>query len=101
MKLKRIRKLQVNSRIFKVNWHHKIRGGSFNYKTNTLNISTIDSEEEIFEILCHELWEIVAVEMYVRHQRIDCYDDFIFVYDHRQHTTMTNMFSGLLLQFIK
>jgi len=38
--------------------------------------------------------------MNVQFQSPDVEDDYIFMYDHRQHDTMCCMFSGLLEQFI-
>ena len=102
MKLKRIKKLKVNSFEFRVNWTKKHDGGSVSYKKELITIGTLDGQETaIFMIVCHELWELCAIEMGVRLSREDCDDDFMFVYDHRQHTTMIDMFSGLLAQFIE
>lgn len=104
--LKRIKKLRVNSTVFDVVWDKKYHGGRFIYNQGekspaTLRIGCGGEDAFTFEILCHELWEICAIEMEVRLNRRDCDSDYIFVYDHRQHTTMCNMFSGLLSQFLQ
>lgn len=101
MKLKRIRKLKVNSFEFSVTWDRSHDGGSFNYGDMSINVGVLRAaDNEIFMVLCHELWEICAIEMNVRLRRPDCDSDYVFVYDHRQHETMTNMFAGLISQFI-
>ena len=101
MKIKRIKSLRVNSTIFTIKWNRKSRGASYNYHTNIIEIGTYNcSNNKLLMILCHELQEIVAVEMSVRLMRPDCDSDFIFVYDHRQHDAMADMFAGLLMQFI-
>lgn len=102
MKLKKIRKLKVGPRAFSVKWDASHSGGSFDYADLTLNIGTYkNSSAEIFEIILHELTEMVCCEMSVRLQRPDCTGDYIFVYDHRQHTAITSQVSGLLLEFIE
>jgi hypothetical protein len=101
MKIKRIRKIKINCYEFKIKWDGTHGGGSFSYGSMEIEIGTKDrTEEEIFMVVCHEIVEIVAVEMNVRFQRPDCDSDYIFVYDHRQHETMTSMLAGLLSQFI-
>ena len=101
MKIRRIKKLKVNSTEFQVKWNKSHGGASFNYRDRKLEIGTNDDNAAyIFMLLCHELWEIVACEMRVRLCRPDCDSDYIFVYDHRQHETMAEMFSALLSQFI-
>jgi len=101
MKIKRLKKIKINSREFSVIWDKDTRGGHFSYGSLEISIGTLGEESEIFEVLCHELMEIVTCELYVRHPRDDCGDDYIFVYDHRQHTLIVNMFSCLVAQFIK
>jgi len=101
MKIKRIKKLKVNCFTFNITWDGSHNGGSFDYLTASINIGVKhNSDNEILMILCHELMEITAIEMNVRFRRPDCDSDYVFVYDHRQHETMMNMFSGLLNQFI-
>lgn len=102
MKLKRIKKIKINYYDLDIIWDTTHQGGSFNYGERTMNIGCNSKDEnEIFMVICHELMEIVAIEMHIRMQRPDCLTDYLFVYDHRQYDTMMAMFSGLLRQFIK
>lgn len=99
MKIKQIKTLRVNSYIFELKWDKESNTGSFDYGTRILRIGILNKEAR-FEILCHELMEIVALELNVRYRRPDCDSDYLFAYDHRQHDTIMNMFSSLLSQFI-
>lgn len=102
MKLKRIKKLKVNCYEFKIRWTKQHSGGGFSYSKREIEIGIKgEHEEAILMVVCHELMEICAVEMNVRFSRPDCDSDYLFAYDHRQHETMTNMFAGLLAQFLK
>ena len=101
MKIKRIKKLKVHSFTFDVTCNSKHNGASFHYGKLTLDFGTKGrNDSELLMLVCHELQELVAVEVNVRFDRSDCHGDYFFVYDHRQHETMANMFAGLLSQFI-
>ena len=101
MKIKRIKSLKVNAIDFKVIWNNKAQGATVDYRMEEIIIGTAGLKEpEIFMLVCHELMEICAIEMCVRLSRPDCEGDYIFVYDHRQHQTIMQMFSGLLREFL-
>ncbi len=101
MKIKKIKKLKINSFNFTVIWDKTNNGGSFSYYTKEIKIGIKNSDDSrIFEIIMHELMEIVAVDMNVRLERPDCDSDYIFVYDHRQYDTMMNILASLVSEFI-
>lgn len=102
MKIKRLKKLRVNSNIFNVTWKKQYYGASFNYfqKQLVIGIGDNKNEEMIFELLTHELMELAAVILAVRLDRPDVDSDYIFVLDHRQFDTLVQVYSGLVLQFL-
>jgi len=102
MKIKKIKQVKVNCFEFKVIWNKTHNGGSFHYGKREIEIGTKGNQtNEIFMVICHEIMELCAVEMNVRLNRPDCDTDYLFVYDHRQHETMINMFSGIIDKFIE
>ena len=102
MKIKKIKHIKVNGLKFKVIWNKNSHGSSLSYGTHEISIGCKSkNKHEIFQGIVHELMEICAIETHVRLGRPDCSTDYVFVYDHRQHSTICDMFSGLISQFIK
>jgi len=102
MKIKRLKKIEVNSNIFNIVWDSKSYGGSFSYEDNRITIGCKDkSPIYLFSIILHELLEICSLEMGIRYTKPATTCDYIFNLDHTQFTTLTNMAAGLTSKFIE
>ena len=102
MKIKRLKSIKINSTTFYIIWNKKHNGGAFDYGEREIEVGVKSGRDErTFEVLCHEIMEICAIEMHIRLSRPDVDSDYMFVYDHRQYTTMMAMFSGVISKFIK
>lgn len=108
MKIKKLRKLRVNSYEFEVTWCKERSGAEFSFynkaeedrPTLRLPCPLRWGDNHVFMVLMHELFEITMVEMNCRYMRQDVQDDYMFVFDHRGMDTATNATAGLLKQFI-
>lgn len=101
MKIKRIKTFKVNCYEFDVVWEKDNCAARFSYEDRKLYIGVQNvPEEELLHLLTHELLEICAIEMHVRYGRPDCFGDYLFSYDHRQHSTLAAMLAGCLTQFL-
>ncbi len=103
MKIKRLKKIRIGAVTFKIKWNKQYTGGSFNYPLHTIEVGCRNGlqDTQIFGILCHEIFEVCAVEMNVRLQRPDCESDYIFVFDHRQYETLMEMYVGIISEFLE
>jgi hypothetical protein len=102
VKIKKIKKLRVNSFVFDISYADKGLGGRFSFPERKLELGIKGADDEhALMILAHELMEICTIEMNCRLHRPDVDSDYIFVMDHRQFETACNMFSGLLSQFLE
>jgi len=104
MKVKRITKLKVNAFDFEVVWDKAQSSGAGQLTYHPKPVITIGTKDNcesgIYVALCHELLELCAIEMNVRYNRPDIRDDYLFSLNHQQFETMSNMFAGLLKNFI-
>lgn len=106
MKIKKIKKVIIGSRTFKVIWNKNHNGGSLEYghkvKEPYIEIGTSEFNDiHILDTIMHELMELITLLMHVRFDRKDVNSDYMFVYDHRQHDTMMSMMAGAVSQFIQ
>jgi len=92
-----------------VNWKviidKKINGGAFWWHTHTIKIEKTLTQERKFNILIHEICEIIMVNNIMRYQKgLDgekSNGDYIFSFDHDRFMIFTEELSGILKQFIE
>lgn len=101
MKLKRLKHIIIGGLKFKIIWDPKSREGRFTYEPPTIYIGISDGELMSFEILIHELKEIINIEQSTRYTPIDNRSNYFFAYYHAQHTDLCARLAGLLDKFIK
>ena len=100
MKIKKLKKILIGDTIFKIKWDPNTSGGSFNYSKKLITIGTKPGNIHALAVLIHEFKEIIQVEQTTRLDRHDCDSEYIFVYNHAQHTDLCSRLAGLLSQFI-
>jgi hypothetical protein len=102
MKIKKIKTILIGSTLFNIVWDKKENGAAFCFGKKEIIIGCRNRDDiGLLENIIHELHEIMAVIVNVRLERPDVQDDYIFVYDHRQHTTISEMMAGALAKFIR
>ena len=101
MEIKRIEKFYSQTVEWDVRWMPRSRGGGFDWDKGVLKIGCQGAPKEVFDVILHELVELVALELHIRYDRPDCDTDYLFVYDHRQHTMMCTVLAGYLAQFLE
>lgn len=104
MKLKFPKKIMIGDRIFKVKTDRKEGGGSFSYDKHEIIIGTKHLKKQpqaVLNVIIHELMEIICVEEDTRLDKGNNYADYVFVYDHQQHTDIVRRLAGILNEFIK
>jgi hypothetical protein len=104
MKFKFPKKIVVGDVVWKIKYNKTNAGGSFEYDNHTLTIGTKYSQKNptrTLNSIIHELKEIIQVENDTRLERGNNISDYVFVYDHRDHTDICRRLAGLLDEFIK
>jgi len=108
MKIKRIKTLTVMNTTFKVYWDKNYsQGATFSYQNKhhsesflRIGLGNKENDDVLLEYILHELMEMCCIELIVRYERFDVKGEYLFCYDHRQHTTLMTMLAGALKQFI-
>jgi hypothetical protein len=104
MKLKFPKKITIGDRIFKVKTDKKEGGGNFSYANHEIIIGTKHLKKQpqsVLNVIIHELMEIICIEEDTRLDKGNNYSDYVFVYDHQQHTDIVRRLAGILNEFIK
>lgn len=104
MTIKKPKKIIIGSITFNVVYDKSTSGGSFNYNKRNITIGCLHEKVDqvrILDIIIHELTEIIHCELSNRYSEIDHLNDYMFVYNHKQHTTACSMLANALLNFIE
>jgi len=105
MKIKRIKEILIGSTKFKMKWDKSCCSGAFSFGDDKekafieIGVKGINEEYE-FDVLLHELSEIIHVVCHHRYQGTDCEDNYQFIMDHRAHTIHSTLLSAAIMKFI-
>jgi len=100
-KLKKLKQITIGSTTFQIKWDKEDGGGAFSLLTEEIMIGCEGSENDQFQILCHEIMEICHTVCNQRYNKPDHYNNYLFSFDHSGFTTSMEMFAGIIRQFIK
>ena len=104
MKIKKIKKIDIGDSEFTIIWNDKENGGFFNMSECTISIGCKNIKTQpivTFNIIIHELKEIIQIFQCTRYNRPDEERCFEFHYTHKEHTDLCYRLSGLLSKFIQ
>jgi len=104
MRLKFPKKITIGDVVWKIKTDKNKGGGSFGYADQVIVIGTKflkNQPARTLNVIIHELMEILCIEADIRYDKGNNDADYIFVYDHQQHTDIIRRLSGLLNEFIK
>jgi len=102
-----IKKITIGSTDFDIIWDKKTSSGSFSYPDKKKAFIKIGVEDHkinplrTFEIIIHELKEIIQLEQSTRYGRADEARNYEFHYTHKEHTDLCSRLAELLNKFIK
>ena len=83
----------------------KISGGNFEWYTHTINVEKGYSDDRKFQVLIHEICEIIMVNNIMRYQK--CFygqphnGDYLFSFSHDRFEIYTDELAGILKQFVR
>ena len=109
MELKFPKSIKIGASKFKITYDKGMWGGNVNYydekeKTALIVIGTKHLKEHPLRILTtiiHELKEIIQIEQGTRYNETNNEGEYLFSYNHKQHTDFCERLTGLLEEFIK
>lgn len=82
----------------------KVCGGEFRWKEHLIKIDRSYSDERKFQVLIHEICEVITVNNAMRYQK--CFSevhngDYLFSFDHDRFEIFADELAGVLKQFTK
>src|SRR3990167_6534858 len=81
----------------------KVSGGEFSWQKHTIKIEKKYSDERKWQVLIHEICEIIMVNNTMRYQKNFVYisnGDYLFAFDHDRFEIFTNELAGIIKQMM-
>lgn len=104
MKLKFPKKIRIDETVWTIKYPKDTNAGTFDWGKCELSIGIKDYPAQptlVLHVIIHELKEIIHVQQATRFDRPDVDSEYIFVYNHANHTDLCYRLAGLLDNFIK
>jgi len=79
----------------------KESGGSFDWSTHKIKINKNLCDDSVFNVLIHEISEIILVALNVRYENSfsqNCNSDYLFMFNHNIFETYVSELCGVLKQ---
>lgn len=98
------KKIEILSYTFKVVQDKSHAGGSFSFANSEIVIGTkcLDKDPSYtFNVICHELMEIVHVALSTRYDDASVAGNYKFFQDHKEFENGINLFAVAIQKFIK
>ena len=101
MKIKRLNKIQILNEEFKIKWDKSYEGGEFSFDDHTIGIGLQSvSEIGIFNILIHEISEVIHIILNTRYTDYGTMRDFKFFQTHKEFQVHTEILASVLAKFV-
>ena len=104
MNIKFIKEIEILSSKFTVVWDKTNDGGTFSWSKSEINIGIKSFKKDplyTFQILSHELFEIILVGMGARFASGRTSENYLFSFDHQTFENAIQIHSQALSKFIK
>lgn len=92
-------KLTIVNEVFTVIQEPYRNGGSFNYADNTITVGTKLLEDQpayVFEVLCHEIAEVIHVKVNTRYEATGSEKDYLFSQSHKEFENHISLLTGII-----
>lgn len=92
-------KLTIINEVFTVIQEPDKNGASFNYGDNTITVGTKLLEDQpayVFEILCHEIAEVIHVKVNTRYEASGSEKDYLFNQTHKEFENHISLLTGII-----
>lgn len=103
MKIKFLKKIEILSITFDIKWDKSHSGGSFSCHEGWINIGIEDYKRDplyVFNILNHEVMEIILTMMGLRYNDNRIENDYLFNFRHKEFEVAIELYTQTISKFL-